>query len=553
MTTTLVTDASQQVTEVTGAPVLLVNLDRATTIYLDNVRGVSQFSTALPPLGTLAVDGSRPWYAATLTGQSATLQAVPGGTQWSASPAQIAEQIALTGINVTVTGLSAVAPSGDPSGLRDTTAIQAALSNAGNEVLLAAGTYVVNATLTLPSNVTLRGASRGGTLLKLAAGVNAPILASQGFAALTGSGSNTGGVTGFRIQDLALDGNASQQTAPAAAAVQVFGYDFVIDNVSIRNFLATDGLYTEFGLAGTPGPEKAMEARYSMLRIHDNTLTGAGWHNRGPHDSQVFGAFIYNNTTSAFGYWPETTAAADGSACLVNSMHVWGSHSVAFNLTTRTLCVNCVAEGGHAGQVLVTGGDCAWTAGTIFPAGSPGYGVQVGTAATEATGLVLNDPLITGFAGTSAANAALSFVNSASGRYSALVYQAAGRGVFGAAANNEVVKVSYGGLNLPALAPLGALGASPPAEALVDGSDYGGYVEAGTGTGTTAGSAVQVTFAQPKAAVPAVSVFPANAAAAALAPYVSNFSTTGFVIGFANAPAASQPLGYLYVGYQVNY
>ena len=547
-----VTSAAQQINE-PGRPLLLANMDTAVAIYLDASRSVSTYSMQLPPLGTLAVDGQRPWYAATAAGQEAVLQVIPGGTQWSPSPAQIAEQIALTGINVTVTGLSVVSPSGDVAGVKDTTAIQAAINGPGNEVLLAAGTYYLNTPLTLPSNVSIRGASRGGTVLKLAPGVNAPIMVSQGFAALAGSGSNTGGAAGFAIRDLVLDGNAAQQTAAAAAAVQIFGYDFVIDNISIRNFLAGDGLYTEFGLAGTPGPEKAMEARYSMLRIHDNTLTGAGWHNRGPHDSHVFGAFIYNNTAAAYGYWPETTAVASGSACLVHAMHVWGSHSVAFNLTTQTQCVGCVAEGAVTGQVLVTAGDSMWTGGTVFPAGSPGYGVQVGTAASEATGFVMNGPLITGFAGTSAANAAVSFVNSASGRYSALIFQPVGRGVFGTAAHDEVVKISYGGGNPPALASLAGLGTAPPAEVLLDGSDYGGYIEIGTGAGTAAGSAVQVTFNQPKAAVPAVSVFPANAAAAALGPYVSNFSTTGFVIGFASAPAASQPLGYAYIGYQVNY
>ena len=45
----------------------------------------------------------------------------------------------------------------------------------------------------------------------------------------------------------------------------MYGYNFDLSNVSIRNCLS-NGLYTEWGNFGQPGPDKSMESRYYGLR-----------------------------------------------------------------------------------------------------------------------------------------------------------------------------------------------------------------------------------------------------------------------------------------------
>jgi hypothetical protein len=60
---------------------------------------------------------------------------------------------------------------------------------------------------------------------------------------------------------------------------------------------------------------------------------------------------------------------------------------------------------------------------------------------------------------------------------------------------------------------------------------------------------VTVTFAQNKPRVPAVAVWPLNAATAALQPYVTSMTVTGFQVAAGVAPAASQAVGTYQVGY----
>lgn len=84
-------------------------------------------------------------------------------------------------------------------------------------------------------------------------------------------------------------------------------------------------------------------------------------------------------------------------------------------------------------------------------------------------------------------------------------------------------------------------GTTPPA-AYNEGTDNGGKIVWGTGTAPTAGAAVvRVTFKKPFAAEPYPVVSAANAATAALAPYVGAVTTTYFEIICNVAPAASQP------------
>lgn len=97
MTTTTVDSSSALVWPSGAGPALIVNMDVVTPVYVGNERSVSTSSIQIPPLGSLAVDGARDWYASTaVVGTSVMVQIAPGGTQWAASPLQIAEQIAFS-------------------------------------------------------------------------------------------------------------------------------------------------------------------------------------------------------------------------------------------------------------------------------------------------------------------------------------------------------------------------------------------------------------------------------------------------------------------------
>ncbi len=104
-----------------------------------------------------------------------------------------------------------------------------------------------------------------------------------------------------------------------------------------------------------------------------------------------------------------------------------------------------------------------------------------------------------------------------------------------------VCKISPAALAAPTAAAGANAGTGPPAPVVAAASsDARGSLTFGTGTAPAAGAQVVVTFHQAYAAAPFVVISPANDAAAALAPYVSSISTTGFTISTHTAPAASQ-------------
>jgi hypothetical protein len=244
------------------------------------------------------------------------------------------------------------------SAAQNTAAINAAdvaAAAAGGIVTFPPGTYAVNAGLVKKTAAHWQGAGRNGTILQLAASQNAPILVSDSFASLTMTGSVTSGVSAFAIRDMTFDGNAASQGAPAAAGMQIYGCDYLLENVSIRNFLAADGLYTEFGPAGGSGlPDKSMESMFRFLRIHDSTLTGAGWHNRGPHDSNVYGCWIYQNTANAIGYWAETTPATYTATGLSGTAVSSTPATITLNTTLNLPAAGTVTMPSAGGTVTIT-------------------------------------------------------------------------------------------------------------------------------------------------------------------------------------------------------
>lgn len=145
MTVVTADSRRQRVYPAEFGPGSIANLDELNSVFIATTSAeLSATSGTIPPLGSIALDGSRDYWASVLGGPDVQLQIMPGVTAWSPSPAEIAAQIALKGISVNVSAAAfIITPSGDTSGTKDTTALTSALGLYG-AISLAPGTYYIN-------------------------------------------------------------------------------------------------------------------------------------------------------------------------------------------------------------------------------------------------------------------------------------------------------------------------------------------------------------------------------------------------------------------------
>lgn len=334
---------------------------------------------------------------------------------------------------VPVTQFALIAPSGDVTGATDTAAIQA-LENAGRSPInLAPGTFYVTG-LTKAADTIWQGAGRLGTVIRLADGANASaVVATEGFATLTGTGTQ-GGPGGWAIRDLTIDGNkANQGIAPDG--IRLYGYNFDITDVSFTN--VAKGMYTEWcDFGGSTIPGKTMESRYLGVKI--NAFDTYGWQNRGPHDSRAIDLTIFGpDLATAYGYWgQESTGVYSSAGTQIIGGHVWGSPLWDWVLDSQTHLFECISEvsapGG--GQILIRANLCQVSGGVLviyqgFTA--DGCGIQLGDLTHPVSGVRVDTTML-GFTGVDAAHAAISVVNDAgSNAIDATVYQPTGTALWG--------------------------------------------------------------------------------------------------------------------------
>lgn len=83
-----------------GRQVLIANTDELhPAFYAEDLTLVNGQASTIPPLGSVGLDGQADvWASSLLPGTTIALDVIPGGQQWAASPAQIAEQISAAGI-----------------------------------------------------------------------------------------------------------------------------------------------------------------------------------------------------------------------------------------------------------------------------------------------------------------------------------------------------------------------------------------------------------------------------------------------------------------------
>ena len=93
----------------------------------------------------------------------------------------------------------------------------------------------------------------------------------------------------------------------------------------------------------------------------------------------------------------------------------------------------------------------------------------------------------------------------------------------------------------PTIAAQAGAGSTPPTPTLLRATDMGGTAQWGTGSSPAAGTQVRVTFTSAYTNPPTVILSPANAATAALHPFVTQVTIGYMDIQVAIAPAATQP------------
>lgn len=219
----------------------------------------------------------------------------------------------------------------------DTFNIQTKLTAAsitGGIVTLSYGIYVVNASLVIYSNVVLRGAGRGLTVIYLANTTNVDLIKSFQFDSLVGGGT-TGGIQMCGIYDLTLDGNKANNLT-SGRGFSIYGRDFVIERVKVQNTRGLGG-YSEWAVSGADMEGSCSEVKFVSCE-------GGAWQFKGPHDMKLRAI----KAESCGGTSIEVSGNGYGSHW--TDCHAWGIlHNFAFDLQVDATALNCQAEGVQAG------------------------------------------------------------------------------------------------------------------------------------------------------------------------------------------------------------
>lgn len=202
--------------------------------------------------------------------------------------------------------------------LADLDAAIASLSAAGGgDIHIPAGT-LTGSTVTLRSNVYLKGRGRGVTTLKLANGVNADLLMGQDAYSYFGTTNNLG-ISNFGLEDLTLDGNRANNSN--GSCVALYGYKFFFKRVEVLNSplfgIRTDG--------GQIVP-RAMESHWDDILI--DTTGNHGIFANGPHDSMLNNVVVIDaGQLGDNGYYGIYFGPTMNARC--SALHTWHTSNVA--------------------------------------------------------------------------------------------------------------------------------------------------------------------------------------------------------------------------------
>jgi len=221
-----------------------------------------------------------------------------------------------------------------------TNAINTVNAKGGGVLKLPAGVCPVTGITSQKRQVILEGDSRNSTMLYLTAGSNKAVLASENFAALTGTGLNYGPTAVFNgiqsdarvpswfgIRKLRIDGNRFRQTSGQDACLKYYGNAQIINDVLIQN-CSGEGMWTEAsgGYAYSQYDWKGAEEGF-MGGIIVRNVVKDGWVMRGPHDSIIEDYLTYSWAQGGTGYYGLNNQAS--GTTYNGSSHWWHIHAYA--------------------------------------------------------------------------------------------------------------------------------------------------------------------------------------------------------------------------------
>jgi hypothetical protein len=255
-------------------------------------------------------------------------------------------------------------------------AITALSAAGGGTLFFPSGTYL-SGTITLVSNVHLIGAGYGVSIIKLKNATNADLLsANTSFILLSGSlgSGNSGGISGWSIRDMTLDGNKANQSSGTSYCLRVYGYDFLLENIVIQNGYTGGWLNDWNGTDITSG--EGVGAIINNMKCHHNN--GVGIQLGGPHNTQ------FNNVSSFYNGRHNLHLAPNAQNTKWNNGRFYNPGTSNTSLcclieAPKSYFSNCEAGNSDNLQIAVLANDVSWVGGNIYanPAANV-IGVQYG-------------------------------------------------------------------------------------------------------------------------------------------------------------------------------
>jgi hypothetical protein len=453
----------------------------------------------------------------------------------------------------------------------DTTAIQNCFNAAtsGSVVCFPRGTFMVNATLKFPGNITIVGAgdTSSGTVIKV---INGTALTTPVLASLDWYNNATTCGSPVEIRDIQINGNSATSGANAHGLVAM-NYFSLFERLTI-NTVAGDGFqFTAFNRAGTHISNTCVEAKISKLQVRSASQNGIHIYDDGTTLNSCTDGFLEDCIVQNAGTAAIAVDMAPGWSISGNHIYGTGTSGIAASKCYATRVIGNYIDGfGSGSNTFIAGIDMTLIDGrgsfcignTVnFENGAatgPYRGIRVTGSGSNTTIANIVGNTVNGGNQTNSQGYNVSTNGSQIG-HTWLVYfgnndaqNVAAFSSFDTAnatgGNTQVINhITAVGASATAAAGANA-GTSPPAP-VIAGTDLDGQVTFGTGTSPSAGSQVTVTFAK-SYTNPRVVITPINSASASLNLYVSATSST-FTVSSVNAPSASQGNGTYGFNYHV--
>ena len=255
----------------------------------------------------------------------------------------------------------------------DTAAINTALA-AGGTVVLPPGVCIVHG-VTMQSHTILQGAGRYATWLRGMCGTTEPVVITQDFVTLKGSG-NAIGPSQWAIRDLIIDGNKGCRAG--GDGIDAFGWDWSLENVDIANASGV-GIYSEWGTTGhTPPFPPAVtgepEVHFRAVRIYGNNGDGADWY--GPNDAQWSQVLIYQN--GGAGLKVNALAASTPQGLSLSQVHIYSNGSWGLQVSVAISVNDLQSESAPTGGgIQINGPDGGMFGANISVYNNTGPGLEI--------------------------------------------------------------------------------------------------------------------------------------------------------------------------------